>query len=90
MYYTYIVYSPRHDRLLIGVTTHMERRKKILCHMLEDCKWVYYEAFDSSREAILRENEWLTWSKTMIREMVDQNNPMWVDLISPGHNKDNT
>jgi predicted GIY-YIG superfamily endonuclease len=59
----------------------LARRKKIFCHQKPDCKIVYYEEFDNSEEATRRENILLDLSKSLLKELISENNPMWVDLI---------
>ena len=81
MYYTYIIYDSKHSEFYIGVTLDLMRRRKIMYHQKPGCKIVYYEEFDNSEEATRRENILLNLSKSLLKELISENNPMWVDLM---------
>jgi len=81
MYFTYIAYNPHKDKFSIGVTINLQRRKKILCHNNEGCRMVYIDEFESSEKAIGRENELMNLSNGLLRKLIDQTNPLWLDLL---------
>ncbi len=80
MYFTYVAYYPEKKDFRVGVTLNITRRKKILCNLSPDCKIVYYEEFETSKEATERENELLDLPKQLIKELVLENNPELCDL----------
>jgi predicted GIY-YIG superfamily endonuclease len=80
MFYTHIAYYPKKNKFIIGVTLDIKRRKKILCKQFPDCKIVYYEEFETSKEATERENELLDLPKQLIKELVLENNPELIEL----------
>ena len=80
MYYTYIVVNSNGSEYQVGVTTNIQRRKKILCSLDPGCKLVYYEEFEKSEKATERENILLELPKPLIKELIDETNPMWINL----------
>ena len=84
-YYTYIAYSKTNNLREIGVTNHLKRRFKLLNLRYDEteeiCKLVYYEIFDDSKEARNRENELNELHTTIIDKLVEDTNPMLVDLL---------
>ena len=84
-YYTYIAYSKTNNLREVGVTNHLKRRFKLLnlkCNETENtCKLVYYEIFDDSKEARNRECELNELHTTIIDKLVEDTNPMLVDLL---------
>ncbi len=85
MFYTYISFTGDNKLYDIGVTSHLKRRLKninALKKASERIKIVYYECFDNSRQAGLKEDQWhLMQEKELIKE-VKRNNPLLIDLIS--------
>lgn len=82
MYYVYITYNSQNQPSHIGVTVDMTRRIKLLCHTAKNkCRIVYYEEYEDSKIADARETELLQMPKELIRELVEENNPMLVDLL---------
>ena len=82
MYFTYVAYYPKKKEYKVGVTLNIIRRKKILCNLFPECKIVYYEEFETSKEATDRENELLDLPKQLIKQLVLENNPDLSDLIN--------
>jgi putative endonuclease len=88
MYYVYIMASARNGTLYIGVTNDIARRAwqhreglvpgfteqygvKILVHI---------EAFEDVREAIARETRLKKWKRAWKINLIEQDNPDWLDL----------
>ena len=60
----------------------MKRRMKLICAQSEKtCKVVYYEEFDNSEEASRRYKELASLPKMLLMELVNENNPLWVDVL---------
>lgn len=86
-YYVYILAS-RTKTLYIGVTNDMERRvwehktgyvegftkKYNICHL------VYYEDYESVRDAIAREKQMKNWRREKKVALIESANPEWDDL----------
>jgi len=86
--YVYILASDRNGTLYVGVTSDIIRRvyqhrndmaagfsSKYEVHML-----VYYEIFGDIREAILREKQLKWWKRQWKIELIERDNPEWIDL----------
>lgn len=85
-FYTYIAYFKEDTFQSIGVTSDLKRRFKLLKQIGSKkqsscCKLVYYEEFQSSDKATKRENELLELHETVLNELVEEANPMLVDLL---------
>jgi len=81
MFYVYIAYD-KDKNYHLGTTVDMRRRVKMLCYKFnKKCKIVYYEEYEDSLEADIRETELQKMPKELIQELVYENNPMLVDLI---------
>ena len=89
-YYVYILASKKNGTLYIGVTNDLIRRiyehkndlndgftKKYQVHNL-----VYFELFEDSYNAIVREKRIKTWKREWKIELIEKNNPDWKDLYS--------
>ena len=60
----------------------MHRRMNLLCTQSQKtCKIVYYEEFDNANEANYRYEQLRSFPKLLIVELVNENNPMWVDVL---------
>ena len=85
--YVYILASERNGTLYIGVTSDLVKRiyehKNNLVdgftktHKLHNL--VYYEAFDSIEDAIVREKQLKNGSRAKKMELVCAFNPEWID-----------
>lgn len=85
-YYTYISYYLNNTFQGVGVTINLIRRFNLLdqlhCKLKGDCcKLVYFEEFEDSSAATQRENELNDLPKKMLRELVVDTNPMFVNLL---------
>ena len=86
----YILASKRNGTLYIGVTSDLVKRvwqhkndvvegftKKYGVHTL-----VYYEMHAGMTEAIRREKQLKKWNRAWKIELIEKENPQWVDLWS--------
>ena len=85
----YIMASKRNGTLYTGVTNDLKRRvwehkndcfpdcftAKYQCHTL-----VYYQAFDRIEEAIVEEKRIKGSSRNTKLQLIEYNNPQWIDL----------
>ncbi|MBN2093332.1 GIY-YIG nuclease family protein [candidate division KSB1 bacterium] len=87
-YYVYILASNKNGTLYIGVTSDLIRRvhqhkndmadgftKEYQVHRL-----VYYEVFNDSYNAILREKKLKKWNRDWKIRLIEKENPEWNDL----------
>jgi len=87
-YYVYILCNKRNGTLYTGVTSNIVRRvyehkhkliegftKKYNVHRL-----VWYEIHESAIHAIEREKQIKKWKRAWKIEMIEKENPNWVDL----------
>ena len=88
--FVYIIASKPHGTIYIGVTSNIIRRiyehknklvegfsSKYSCKLL-----IYYEVFDSIKNAIYREKIIKAWSRKKKLALVNKRNPDWQDLYS--------
>lgn len=85
-FYTYIAFSSENSILDIGVTIDLERRFRLLNQIHgkaveQACKLVYFQEFSESLEATIRENELRELPKKAIKQLVEDTNPMFVNLL---------
>ncbi len=89
-YYVYIMTNKKNGTLYIGVTGNLERRvyehkqkliegftKKYNLHKL-----VYYESGTDVSSAITREKQLKKWLRKWKIELIEKENPDWVDLAN--------
>jgi putative endonuclease len=87
-YFVYILASKRNGTLYIGVTNNLIKRvyehktdlvdgftKKYRVHNL-----IYYEIYNSIDDAIVREKRLKKWKRQWKTELIEKNNPEWMDL----------
>ena len=87
-YYLYILSSQKYGTLYIGITNNLLKRvyqhkqnllegftKSYGVHQL-----VYYEAHADINEAILREKRLKKWRRDWKINLIERDNPHWVDL----------
>jgi putative endonuclease len=87
-YYVYILASQKNGTLYIGVTNDIVRRifehrsdavssftKIHAVHQL-----VYFEVAESIEAAIRREKRLKKWPRDWKKNLIEQNNPEWLDL----------
>uniref|UniRef100_UPI004024EC1D GIY-YIG nuclease family protein n=1 Tax=Candidatus Stercorousia sp. TaxID=3048886 RepID=UPI004024EC1D len=86
--YTYILFNKRNGTLYIGVTSNLVKRVYEHKNKLVDVftkkynidKLGYYEIFDDIEEAIIREKKLKGASRKKKLELIEMNNPEWLDL----------
>jgi putative endonuclease len=84
----YILASKKNGTIYIGVSSNLQKRvwqhknnevegftKKYKVHML-----VYYELHDDITVAITREKQMKKWKREWKINLIEKNNPNWVDL----------
>src|SRR5690349_16669028 len=87
-YYLYILSNRKNGTLYIGVTNNLIKRiyqhkknlfegftKKYDVHRL-----VYYELYGNIKEAILREKQMKNWHRAWKINLIERDNPQWLDL----------
>lgn len=87
-YYVYIASSGKYGTLYIGVTSNLIKRiydhkeklvdgftKQYDIHQL-----VYYEIHGDIQQAILREKQIKKWNRDWKINLIEENNPEWLDL----------
>jgi putative endonuclease len=96
-YYVYIMASKRNGTLYIGMTNDIERRvaehkqgliegftKEYGVHLLVHLEW-----FGDVRDAIQREKQLKKWNRQWKQELIEKENPEWIDLSTVGYNTRN-
>lgn len=86
--YTYILFNKRNGTLYIGVTSNLVKRVYEHKNKLVDGftkkynidKLGYYEIFEDIEEAIIREKKLKGASRKKKLELIEMNNPEWLDL----------
>ena len=86
--YTYILFNKRNGTLYIGVTSNLVKRVFEHKNKLADGftkkynidKLAYYEVYDDIEEAIIREKKLKGASRKKKLELIEMNNPEWLDL----------
>ncbi|MDX1901198.1 MAG: GIY-YIG nuclease family protein [Gammaproteobacteria bacterium] len=89
-YYVYILANKKYGTLYIGITSNLIKRiyehknnfadgftKKYGIHQL-----MYYEIHIDVREAILREKQIKKWHRDWKINLIERDNPDWIDLYS--------
>ena len=87
-FFVYILASKRNGTLYIGATDDLERR--MLEHKNKTFKGftekynltllVYFEEYDSSEEAFIRERRMKKWNRAWKLELIEKDNSIWRDL----------
>jgi len=88
MYYVYILFSKRNGTLYTGVTSDLVKRVYEHKNKLADGftkksgvdKLGYYEIHDNIENAIQREKHVKNWQRKWRLELLEKNNPDWLDL----------
>ena len=88
--FVYILASQFNGTLYIGVTTDLERRMSEHKHSLvpgftrkHGIKLlVYMEEFHDVRDAIHREKQLKKWNRDWKKNLIEMNNPHWLDLAA--------
>jgi len=87
-YYVYILASQKNGTLYIGVTSDLvkrvwEHKSKIIPSFTEKydvCLLVHYEIFSDPENAIKREKRLKKWNREWKLNLIEKDNPNWVDL----------
>ena len=87
-YYVYILSSKRNGTLYIGVTSHLvkriwEHKNKVIEGFTSRYgvdKLVYFEEYQEIKLAIQREKRLKEWPRKWKLNLIEQNNPNWLDL----------
>lgn len=87
-YYVYILSSARNGTLYVGVTNNLPRRVyEHKSHKIEGFtkkysvnQLVYYEQSSDAKSAIWREKNLKGWKRQWKIELIEKNNPNWLDL----------
>ena len=87
-YYIYILASKRNGTLYTGFTDNLERRilehkTKATCGFTAKYgvdKLVYFESYDNSYDAFVREQRIKKWKRAWKIELIEKMNPKWKDL----------
>jgi putative endonuclease len=91
MFFVYLLASKPQGTLYVGVTFDLlkrvwEHKEKVVPGFTSRYavdKLVWFEAHASRRSAIRREKQIKEWKRAWKRELIETDNPLWVDLY-PG------
>jgi len=86
--YIYILASRKHGTLYIGVTSdliqriflHKSKLVKSFSEKYRVDKLVYYEEYYDIMDAIAREKQLKTWRRAWKIQLIESENPDWMDL----------
>ena len=87
--YIYFMANNNNHVIYIGVTNDLERRvlehksgvdKKSFTYRYNCHKLVYFEHTTSIEDAIKREKQVKNWKREWKNELIEKQNPMWIDL----------
>ncbi len=92
-YYVYIMASQRNGTLYIGVTNDLARRvaehnEKLIEGFTKEHNvdsLVYFETFSDPSNAIAREKRLKKWNRAWKVELIEKENPEWIDLSTVGY-----
>ncbi|MFI4937722.1 MAG: GIY-YIG nuclease family protein [Candidatus Berkiellales bacterium] len=87
-YYVYLLTNKRNGTLYTGSTSDLvkrvwEHKNKVIegfTAQYEVARLVYYEICDDINSAIERENQIKRWRRKWKLELIEKQNPHWVDL----------
>jgi len=87
-YYVYILTNKRNGTLYIGMTNdvirrvyeHKQKRIKGFTKKYGLSKLVHYEEYSFVNDAIVREKQLKTWKRNWKIQLIEKNNPKWLDL----------
>jgi putative endonuclease len=88
MYYVYILTNWSNNVLYVGITNNLKRRcyehrHKIIKGFTEKYnlyKLVHFDTTNDIKEAIKREKQLKGWTRSKKIELIENKNPMWLDL----------
>lgn len=86
--YLYILFSKRNGTLYVGVTSNLikriyEHKNKVVAGFTKKYgvdKLGYYEIYEDIENAIIREKKLKNSSRKKKLELIEKNNPDWIDL----------
>jgi putative endonuclease len=86
--YLYILASRRNGTLYVGVTSDLvkrieEHKQKLVdgfTKKYEVTNLVYFETFEDTKDAIIRERQVKEWKRKWKTELIQSINPYWRDL----------
>jgi len=89
-YFVYMLSNTYHNVLYIGFTNNIRRRiyehkRKLVYGFTSkyNCtKLVWYEKFTDVNSAIAREKQLKTWQRSWKNNLIEKNNPNWLDLAA--------
>jgi len=90
--YVYFMASKPYGTLYLGVTSDLLKRcyehknsvhEKSFSAKYDTNTLVYYEAYESIEEAIKREKQLKNWKRQWKIELIEKQNPYWLDLYGP-------
>lgn len=87
-FYVYMLASKTGGTIYIGVTNdlvrrcfeHREELAKGFTENYEVTRLVYFERFDDAASAIQREKRLKKWNRSWKIQLIEKNNPNWLDL----------
>ncbi len=88
-YYVYILSNKRNGTLYIGVTNNIINRSfqhktrennKSFSAKYNLNRLIYYEVYTDIADAIAREKQLKNWRRAWKINLIEKNNPVWVDL----------
>jgi putative endonuclease len=87
-YFVYILASKKNGVLYIGVTNDLERRMiehknkfvKSFASRYNVDKLVYFEQYSNINKAIKREKRLKKWNRQWKIDLIEEENPKWIDL----------
>ena len=89
-YYVYIITNKQNSVLYIGVTNDIERRinehvdgkVNSFSSKYKLTKLIYCEEYDNINDAIAREKQLKGWRRSKKEDLINSQNPNWVDYLS--------
>ena len=87
-YFVYILASKRNGTLYIGITNnlikriyeHKQKQVEGFTKKYNINKLVYFEEYNSPKEAIAREKRLKKWNRSWKLKLIEGKNPNWKDL----------
>jgi len=85
-FFVYITVNCNNEIHDIGVTIDIMRRFQLIINIVDKsrgkaCKLVYYEEYCTSEEATVRESQLKDFPDSLLKELIEENNPAFTNLI---------
>jgi putative endonuclease len=88
MFFVYLLASKPHGTLYVGFTSDLHKRmwehkNKVVPGFASRYgvnRLVWYEAHESREAAVTREKQLKEWRRAWKRELIEADNPHWIDL----------